>query len=582
MNRSFSSAQSDHFYLFSKNDFFLRLTQFFIIVALVVANEAVRAQPAALDTSWGVLSSIGQGKVVTPIGAGYARTQAIALLPDGKALLAGYCKNGTNDDFCALRYNAEGFVDRTWNGTGLVITSLGATSNLAHGVALQPDGKALLAGTCGNGITTFAFCAVRYNADGSLDNTWNGTGKVITPVGIANGGSAYALALQPDGKVLLAGSCINTVGPSLEFCVIRYNADGSLDTDWNGTGTVITPMSDGNDVAYAIKLQPDGKVLLAGYCRGDDFSDDFCAARYNSNGTLDASWSSDGKVVTAVGTSTDRAYAVALQPDGKVLLAGACVNTFDDFCSVRYNADGSLDTDWNGAGKAITSTGITAAADTAYGLALQPDGKVLLAGVCYNGTNGQDFCTMRYNANGTLDTSWNATGIAITPVDTTNNVAKAIALYSNGAILVAGSCFTGGVTEGFCAIRYKGGPVSKTCSLDIDGDGAVRFATDGLTIARYLRPHANTASLVGGIVFPSNALRSDAASISNFLDTSNFDFDGDGMWYFATDGVILLRVLLGFTGSAVTEGIPFTPNATRTDWTTIRSHLNTQCGMQIP
>lgn len=342
--------------------------------------------------------------------------------PDGRVLLAGYCSNGSNNDFCAARYNANGSLDTSWNGTGKVITPIGSNGDTAKAIALQSDGKVLLAGYCFNG-SNFEFCAARYNASGALDTSWNGAGKVITSIDIDS--YATATTVQPDGKVLLAGYCQN--GSNVDFCAARYNANGTLDSSWNGTGKVITPIGSGADRANAIAVQSDGKVLLAGYCfNGSNY--DFCVARYNANGTLDTSWN---------GT-------------GKVLLAGYCINGSNyDFCVARYNAGGVLDTSWNGTGKVVTSIGV--AGDLASSIHVQTDDKVLLAGYCSNGSNS-DFCAARYNADGSLDTTWNGTGLVITPVSSGEDNAYAMAAQPDGKILIAGNC-SNGLNSDFCVAR---------------------------------------------------------------------------------------------------------------------------------
>ena len=301
---------------------------------------------------------------------------------------------------------------------------------------------------------------------------------------------------------------------------------GTLDPFWAtgsplGAGKVITPIGSSTDTATAMTLQPDGKVLLAGFC-SNGTNDDFCAARYLPNGTLDSTWNGTGTVITPIGSGTDFAYAMTLQPDGKVLLAGFCYNgTNNDFCAARYLPNGTLDTTWNGTGTVITPIG--SGTDYANDMTLQPDGKVLLAGPCFNGTNF-DFCAARYLPNGTLDTTWNGTGKVITPIGSSDDVAKAMTLQPDGKVLLAGSCYNG-TNYDFCVARYDGGPFGyRNCSLDIDGDGLVLATTD---------------MLIG------------------------------------------TRIALGITGPAVVNGITFPPTATRNTWPLIRDYLVTQCGMSL-
>jgi len=471
---------------------------------------AVVGQPGSLDTTWS-----GTGKVMTAIGTSDDIAASMTLQPDGRVLLAGNCYNGTNFDFCAARYLANGSLDTTWNGTGKVITAIGIGDDYARAMTLQPDGKVLLAGYCWNG-TNYDFCAARYLANGALDSTWNGTGKVITPIGTSDD-VATSMTLQPDGKVLLAGNCGN--GANYDFCAARYLANGTLDTTWNGTGKVITAIGSDNDFANSMALQPDGKVLLAGY-RGNGANYDFCAARYLANGTLDTTWNGTGKVITAIGSDNDFAAPMTLQPDGKVLLAGYCWNgTNNDFCAARYLANGSLDTTWNGTGKVMTAIGSDN--DSAVAMTLQPDGKVLLAGYCSNGTNN-DFCAARYLANGTLDTTWNGTGTSpgtvITPIGSGNDAARSITLQPDGKVLLAGHCFNGSTFD-FCAARYDGGPFGyRNCTPDIDGDGSFLATTDALINMRIALGITGPA-VIGGITFAPNATRNTWPLIRDYLVT---------------------------------------------------------------
>ncbi len=480
--------------------------------------HATIGAPGTLDPFWGNGIPLGAGKVITSIGGVHDDARAMTLQPDGKVLVAGACLNGGTYDFCAARYNGDGTLDLTWNGTGKVITALGG-EDFAQAVAVQPDGKVLLAGSCTNGGNN-NFCAARYNANGTLDITWNVTGIVITAIGSGQT-LTQAIMLQPDGKVLLSGSCFN--GINSDFCAVRYNGDGTLDINWNGTGKVITDMGGNNDGSYAIALQPNGKVLLAGTCSNGTYGN-FCAARYNVDGTLDITWNGNGKVITAIGSFTDTARAMTLQPDGKVLLGGLCFNAaYSNFCAARYNANGTLDTTWNSTGKVITLIGSGIGSNVANAMALQPDGRVLLAGYCFNDVNN-DFCAVRYLSNGALDTTWNGTGTVTTAIGTGYDVANAITLQPDGKVLLAGECLNG-TNSNVCVARYDSGPfVYQICKPDLDGDGLMTATVDGL---------------------------------------------------------IYLRVMFGLTGSTVLNGISFPPAATRNTWPLIRDYLVSQCGMSL-
>jgi uncharacterized delta-60 repeat protein len=460
---------------------------------------------------------LGTGKVVTPIGSSIDYARAVALQPDGKIVVAGVCDNGSSYDFCLARFLPTGALDTSFNATGKVFTPIGPNTDYATAVALQPDGKIVAAGECYNGAN-YDFCLARFLPSGALDTSFNAIGTVITPIGSGND-SATAVALQPGGKIVVSGVCDN--GSSYDFCLARFLPSGVLDTSFNATGTVMTSIGMSRDIANAIALQPDGKIVVIGYCYSGT-NDDFCLARFLPSGALDASFNAIGTVIAPIGSSDDTATAAALQPDGKIVVTGYCYNGTDyDFCLARFLPNGTLDTSFNSTGKILTPIG--SSEDYARAIALQPDGKIVVAGRCFHGTNN-DFCLARFLPSGALDTSFNATGTVITPIGSSNDYATAVALQPDGKIVAAGYC-SNGSSEDFCLARYEGGPFdARNCSMDIDGDGLVLATTDSLI-------HA--------------------------------------------------RVALGITGPAVIGGITFAPHATRNTWPLIRDYLVTQCGMSL-
>ena len=169
--------------------------------------------------------------------------------------------NGSTSDFALVRYNPDGSLDTTFNGTGKVITPVGGGAN---SVAIQSDGKIIAAGEKPKRLNA-AFTLVRYNADGTLDTSFNGTGKVITSVGNSDSG-ASELAIQTDGKIVVAGYSLAAPDNwrTADFAVVRYNPDGSLDTSFGGTGKILIPDSDSGDYAYSVAIQPNGKIVVAG------------------------------------------------------------------------------------------------------------------------------------------------------------------------------------------------------------------------------------------------------------------------------------------------------------------------------
>ncbi|TAG03149.1 MAG: hypothetical protein EAZ43_07170 [Betaproteobacteria bacterium] len=493
------------------------------VAIAMIASGAALAAPGSLDLSFG----FGNGKVITPITTNADdNAHAMAIQTDGKIVLVGACGTTTSRDFCVARFEPTGALDTTFSTDGKVITQVGAGNSDAYAVAIQSDGKIVVAGQCGN-VLSRDFCLVRYNPNGTVNANFGINGQVITAVGTGDD-AAESMAIQGDGKIVVAGTC--SLGSADAFCVARYNTDGSLDDTFAGDGKVITSVTTDDDVARAVAVQSDGKIVVAGYCGDSSVSVDFCALRYLSTGAIDTSFDFDGRVTTAIGTFIDVANSIALQADGKMIVAGATTPSGGDTAvgALRYNPFGSLDTSFSGNGTLSLSIGI--GADSAQRVAIQPDGKIVLAGNCEDGS-GYDFCVARLNSDGTLDNTFSSNGSVITPISANaDDKVAGVALDSEGNIVVAGSCGTA-PNRDFCIARYEGGPFgARQCSLDIDGDGKVLATTD---------------MLIG------------------------------------------TRIALGMTGSAVIGGITFPANATRDQWGTntsrdIRKYLVSQCGMNLP
>jgi uncharacterized delta-60 repeat protein len=431
----------------------------------VLLIPSAQATPGALDPSFGA-----GGKVTTAIG-NTDLAYALALQPDGKLVAAGWSYNGSKTDFALARYNSDGSLDTSFNGTGKVTTAIGSGRDGAGALVLQPDGKLVAAGWTDNG-SNYDIALARYNPDGSLDTGFHGTGKVTTAIGSGDD-DAYALALQPDGKLVVAGDSYN--GSDYDIALARYNIDGSLDTGFHGTGTVTTAIGPGDEYAYALVVQSDGKLVVAGESWNGSNSD-FALARYNTDGSLDTGFHGTGTVTTAIGSNTDVATDLALQPDGKLVAAGySYTGSNSDFALARYNTDGSLDTGFNGSGTVTTAIG--SSNDYGNALALQPDGKLVAAGHSSNGSN-YDFALARYSPDGSLDTSFNGSGKVTTAIGSGPDIASALALQQDGKLVAAGWTDNGSDYD-FALVRYLNSStlaVTKTGS----GSGTVTSSPNGI------------------------------------------------------------------------------------------------------
>jgi uncharacterized delta-60 repeat protein len=416
-----------------------------------------------------------QGVVSTGFTPGVeAGARAIVLQPDGKIVVAGYSGTGNGADFALARYNPDGSLDPTFGSGGKVSTSIGGQDG-AYAIILQPDGKIVVGGT--NAYAFGAFTLVRYTPTGALDPTF-GTGGIVTTDVIGNQQDAvYGLALQPDGKIVAAGKA------GFYFGLARYNPNGSLDPTFEGDGMVTTLFPEGDAWANAVTLQPDGKIVAAGAVHPSS-SDDFALARYNPDGSLDPTFDGDGRVVNEFSLNYDSAAAVQLQPDGKIVAAGLITTADDgtqdltaDFGAARYNPDGSLDLSFDGDGWVSTFF----RPDTfefGRGLVIQPDGTLVIAGAIDTHPQQVTFGLLRYLPSGALDPAFGTGGKlqAWANQSAANERARAVALQPDGKIVLAG--LLGNVGDGFRLVRYTADG-ARDPSFGMNGEIQTHFTETG-------------------------------------------------------------------------------------------------------
>jgi uncharacterized delta-60 repeat protein len=391
------------------------------------------------------------GLTVTPNGTtdigGYDDFgRGVTLQADGKILLAGSSSNGVDIDFALVRYNDDGTLDASFGGDGRVVTSFGASDDNGFSVTLDGADRILVAGYTGSGASA-EFAVARYNSDGSLDTSFDGDGLIST--GLLGDDLGQSVKVQSDGKIVIGGYSFN--GSSFDFSIVRYNDDGSLDTSFDGDGKVTVGIAF-HDASYSIALQSDGKIVAAGHSLTGIGINDFAIVRYNTDGSLDTTFSGDGRVTTDFGGTNDVGQSVAVQADGKIVVAGiSSTGPNADFAVVRYNADGSLDTSFDGDG--LVKTGFGAGSDAGITVALQADGKILVAGSSFNGTD-TDFAIVRYNIDGSLDTTFDGDGKVTTQIGASSDDGFGIAIQADGKIVVSGSSFNGSDYD-FAVARYN-------------------------------------------------------------------------------------------------------------------------------
>lgn len=416
------------------------------------------APSGSLDTNFGTC-----GTVRTIIGSYGSQAYSCAIQSDGKIVAVGY-NTGTGGGFALARYNTDGSLDETFGSSGIVSTPISTRLNLINDIAIQSDGKIVAAGYMADESMVHYFALARYNADGSFDTTFGTNGIVKTLVGELNS-TAFGVVLQSDGKIVVAGKASSPSTLHLVYGLARYNTNGTLDTTFGTNGTVLALVGTTTDDALNVALQSDGKIVMAGFSSTSSIGNpDYSVARFNTDGSLDTTFGTGGKVTTNILGIDTEASGLAIGADGKVVVAGWAVtpDSIDPvFGVVRYNTNGSLDTTFDVDGKVTTEIGLGKTSgstiyygDRAYAVAIQSDGKTVVAGRSWNDTTLWDIALVRYNVNGSLDTTFNSTGIVTTNVEAGIDAANSIAIQSDGKIVTAGFIADSGTNGHFGLARY--------------------------------------------------------------------------------------------------------------------------------
>jgi uncharacterized delta-60 repeat protein len=417
------------------------------------------AEPGDLDPGFS-----RDGRVLTDIASGRDVATAVAVQADGKIVVAGFSSPpGGARRFALVRYDPDGSRDSSFGREGIVTTRLGDQST-AEAVAIQPDGKIVVAGLANHPERGWDFAVARYNADGSLDSSFAGDGRLTTDFDDGPD-AANALALESNGRILVAGESKG------DFASARYEPDGDLDPSYGGDGLVRTDFAGLGDGAYALALQPDGKPVLTGYATepsGDLVDRVMAVARYEPDGDLDPSFGGgDGR--TTVDVLASAADAVAAQQDGRLVIAGR-------WGLVGLDPNGSLDSSFGHQGRAGADV------DYVRGLAVQSDGALVAAG----STPG-NFQVGRWSSSGDLDVAFGEVTSAHTrfsiPGAMTDfglfrdDEARAVAIQPDRKIVVAGRSTSHEEGPGdFALARYR-----------VD-DGPADADADGVTDGRDLCP----------------------------------------------------------------------------------------------
>ncbi len=336
----------------------------------------------SLDTNFGTL-----GVVIQPL-QGIESATGITIQKDGKLVVVGWTDDGSKISIVLLRYETSGVLDQSFGVNGVVTETIGGARDEATGVALQKNGKIVVSATSYYGTTNY-FATLRYDTKGLLDGSFQG-GIVLKCVGSISSESS-SIAIQKDQKIILAGSSFN--GNDWEFALVRFDLDGTLDENFGTKGVVIGSIGGGNDFSSSLLVQEDRMIVIAGFSF-DGTRSNFTLQRYGPEGTLDGSFGVNGTIISHIGSGHSQVNGIVYQKDGKIIAAGnSSDGTGDMYTLVRYDSDGLLDTKFGNNG--ITKTKILGVNDNANSIALQGDGKVVLAGSSAKSTD-YDISLARY------------------------------------------------------------------------------------------------------------------------------------------------------------------------------------------
>ena len=494
----------------------------------------------------------GAGKVLVNMGVSGHAAYSVIQQDDGKLVLTGV-------NFGVARLNANGSLDTTFSGDGKFVAPFLGNA-FAYSVIQQADGKLVAAGGSDGD-----FGLIRLDADGSLDPTFDADGVLTVPVG-SSADAGYSVIQQADGKLVLAGFSFVDNDRGDDFSLIRLNPNGSLDSSFGIGGKLLMPIGSSSDFAFSVIQQADGKLVVAGSLYGSNPY--FGILRLNADGSADASFGIDGKLIVPVGSDGDYARSVIQQTDGKLVVAGGSntVNGIAGFSVIRLNVDGSLDTTFSTDGKLIVPLG--SSDSFAASVIQQIDGKLVLAGYARSADTGgrYDFSLIRLNADGSLDATFSDDGILLMAVGTLDDQAFSVIQQTDGKLVVAGISFdspssfslirlnsdgsldttfdglaasslngTVGYTEGTSAIRLDSSVQIVDSQLGALDNGAGNYSGASLTLAR--QGGANAQDVLGistlGATFTlsGNALQSGGRTFATFtqsIGNLSLNFTGSG------------------------------------------------------
>ncbi len=420
-----------------------KLRRLAVITSMSVFTMSSWAQPGVLDINFD-----GDGKGTVDLNTTEAGT-GLAIQPDQKILLGGYTGAGSVIDFCVMRFNPDGTFDNSFGNNGIVSTDIQTSVDLANDLLLQDDGKIILAGFVNTG-STVKIGLTRYLPDGSLDSDFGVGGKVLGSGSLQNA-IGWGANLQADGKILVTGMYNNNGNNDL--LVARFNTDGSPDLSFSYDGVMSLDINGNGDIGNVVRQQPDGKIVVGGFTEVPMNFKNMLIVRLEENGLLDNTFGTNGFVEIDFGLGGNSCNDLAFRGD-KLLVSGTTNGSLGPVMALaQLNQDGTLDAGFGTNG--MSSFSMSPTESTSSSMIRTPDGNIVLVGTI--GTvSSSDFAIVRREADGSSDNDFGTAGGTRTDFNGDFDSASEIAMQNDGLFVVAGRAFDG-VEFDFAIARYISG-----------------------------------------------------------------------------------------------------------------------------
>jgi len=375
--------------------------------------------------------------------------RSLVLQSDGKILLGGYCKNGSGFfDSCIARFNSDGSIDNSFNSTGYTTFDIGANSSndIINSIIVDINGKILIGGAC---PSPTRFCLARFDQNGVIDSSFNGSGYHILDLLGSSSDVGNQIILDSNSKILMVGNCYFS---SNIFCIARFNNDGTFDNTFGSPNGYITYDITGTstkEYAYTIGLQSNGKIVIGGACADSSNYNRFCVARFETYGNIDTTFDSTGYTILDIpGSDNEIGFSLRILNDDKILLGGTCQGKF---CVARFNANGGVDTSFGTSGYMVFPLSTL---DNGRSMKVRSDGKIVIGGFCQMGGSNQH-CLLQLDNNGNIDTTFGTSnGFTIFDIPiSTDDRTYSLEIQPDGKTILGGYCSVG--TNQFCLSRYQ-------------------------------------------------------------------------------------------------------------------------------